>query len=86
MSAHALLNSVARARFPVIDFHTHVSLRSPGRGERASAGGTGEDDGCGLNRHTMVNLTGGCGEDFVGDDRQLRPRVSKNVCSMTEPA
>ena len=55
---HVTETQVARARFPVIDFHTHVSLR---RGSQRPGVPPAElvkvMDA--VNLHTMVNLTGG---------------------------
>jgi hypothetical protein len=54
---HVKESSVPRARFPVIDFHTHVSRRRAQRPGVPPAELVKTMDA--VNLHTMVNLTGG---------------------------
>ena len=55
---------VPRARFPVIDFHTHVSRRRAQSRACLPAELVKTMDA--VNLHTMVNLTGGTGDDLAG--------------------
>ena len=75
---------VQRARFPVIDFHTHVSRRraqKPGvpPGELVKTMDA-------VNLHTMVNLTGGTGEDLAGAITGFDQAFPRRFVSMTEPS
>ena len=54
---------IARARFPVIDFHTHVSPRRAQRPAVPPADLVKAMDA--VNLQTMVNLTGGSGEQLA---------------------
>jgi Amidohydrolase len=76
---------VDRARFPVIDFHTHVSPRP--RSQRPAvppAEIVRTMDA--VNLRTMVNLTGGSGEDFVTTIKNFDRAFPRRFVSMTEPA
>ena len=61
---HVAETQCARARFPVIDFHSHISWRP-----RASKPATPPSELLktmdAVNLHTMVNLTGGSGEQLA---------------------
>ena len=75
---------VQRARFPVIDFHTHVSRRraqKPGvpPGELVKTMDA-------VNLHTMVNLTGGAGDDLAGAIAGFDRAFPRRFVSMTEPS
>ena len=75
---------VQRARFPVIDFHTHVSRRraqKPGvpPGELVKTMDA-------VNLHTMVNLTGGAGDDLAGAIAGFDQAFPRRFVSMTEPS
>jgi len=75
---------VQRARFPVIDFHTHVSRRraqKPGvpPGELVKTMDA-------VNLHTMVNLTGGTGDDLAGAITAFDQAFPRRFVSMTEPS
>ena len=81
---HVEETRVARARFPVIDFHTHVSPR--GRSPRAGvppAELLPVMDA--VNLRTMVNLTGGSGEDLARTIRNFDRAFPRRFVSMTEP-
>ena len=75
---------VQRARFPVIDFHTHVSRRRAQRpgvppGELVKTMDA-------VNLHTMVNLTGGAGDDLAGAIAGFDQAFPRRFVSMTEPS
>jgi predicted TIM-barrel fold metal-dependent hydrolase len=75
---------VQGARFPVIDFHTHVSRRraqKPGvpPGELVKTMDA-------VNLHTMVNLTGGTGDDLAGAIAGFDQAFPRRFVSMTEPS
>ena len=75
---------VARARFPVIDFHTHVSPR-PGSqrpGVPPAQLVTAMDA---VNVRTMVNLTGGSGEDLATTIKNFDLAFPRRFVTMTEP-
>src|SRR4051812_16950963 len=55
---HVAETQVARARFPVIDFHTHVSLRQGSQRPSVPPAELVKTMDA-VNLHTMVNLTGG---------------------------
>jgi hypothetical protein len=81
---HVRESRVPRARFPVIDFHTHVSRRraqKPGvpPGELVKTMDA-------VNLHTMVNLTGGTGEDLTGTIAAFDRAFPRRFVSMTEPS
>ncbi len=81
---HVKETRVARSRFPVIDFHTHVSWRRAQRPRVPPAELVKTMDA--VNLHTMVNLTGGSGEDFVATVRDFDRAFPRRFVSMTEPA
>jgi predicted TIM-barrel fold metal-dependent hydrolase len=80
---HVRETQVPRARFPVIDFHTHVSRRRAQRPAVPPADLVQTMDA--VNLRTMVNLTGGSGDDLTeaiaGFDRAFPGRF----VTMTEP-
>lgn len=79
---HVPETSVPRARFPVVDFHTHVSPRGRREGVPPAEIVQTMDS---VNLQTMVNLTGGTGEVLgrnIADFDQAFPR---RFVTMTEP-
>src|SRR5258707_72440 len=80
---HVKETSVPRARFPVIDFHTHVSRRRAQRPAVPPADLVKTMDS--VNLHTMVNLTGGSGEDFTATVKDFDRAFPRRFVSMTEP-
>jgi predicted TIM-barrel fold metal-dependent hydrolase len=80
---HVAETRVARARFPVIDFHTHVSRRRAQQPAVPAAELVKTMDA--VNLHTMVNLTGGAGEDLADAIRSFDRAFPRRFVSMTEP-
>ena len=80
---HVKETSVPRARFPVIDFHSHVSWRSAQRPRVPPAELVKTMDA--VNLHTMVNLTGGSGEDLAAAIKDFDRAFPRRFVSMTEP-
>jgi predicted TIM-barrel fold metal-dependent hydrolase len=81
---HVRESRVPRARFPVIDFHTHVSRRraqKPGvpPGELVKTMDA-------VNLHTMVNLTGGTGDDLAATVAAFDRAFPRRFVTMTEPS
>jgi predicted TIM-barrel fold metal-dependent hydrolase len=74
---------VARARFAVIDFHTHVSRRRAQQPAVPAAELVKTMDA--VNLHTMVNLTGGAGEDLAYAINSFDRAFPRRFVSMTEP-
>ena len=82
---HVKESRVPRARFPVIDFHTHVSpRRSSKRPSVPQAELVRTMDA--VNVQTMVNLTGGFGEDLAATIASFDRAFPRRFVSMTEPA
>ena len=82
---HIAETQVARARFPVIDFHTHVSPR-PGSRRPAVPPGQLVTVMDSVNLRTMVNLTGGAGEELAATVKNFDRAFPGRFVSMTEPA
>ena len=80
---HVSETPVARARFPVIDFHTHISRRRAQRPSVPPADLLKAMDA--VNLHTMVNLTGGSGEDLTTAIANFDRAFPRRFVSMTEP-
>ena len=80
---HVKETPVARARFPVIDFHTHVSRRRAQKPAVPPADLLKAMDA--VNLHTMVNLTGGAGEDLANTITTFDRAFPRRFVSMTEP-
>ena len=80
---HVKETHVARARFPVIDFHSHVSWRPSQRSRVPPAELVKTMDA--VNLHTMVNLTGGSGEEFTVTVKDFDRAFPRRFVSMTEP-
>jgi predicted TIM-barrel fold metal-dependent hydrolase len=81
---HVEETHVARARFPVIDFHTHVSPR-PGSKRPAVPPAEIVKAMDAVNVHTMVNLTGGSGEDLATTISTFDTAFPRRFVTMTEP-
>jgi predicted TIM-barrel fold metal-dependent hydrolase len=82
---HVAETRVARSRFPVIDVHTHVSpRRSSKRPGVPPAEIVRTMDA--VNVRTMVNLTGGFGEDLATTIANFDRAFPRRFVSMTEPA
>jgi predicted TIM-barrel fold metal-dependent hydrolase len=75
---------VGRARFPVIDFHTHVS---PRRGSQRPNVPPAEllPAMDAVNVQTMVNLTGGSGDELATTIMNFDRAFPRRFVSMTEP-
>jgi hypothetical protein len=80
---HVRETTVARARFPVIDFHTHVSRRRAQRPSVPAAELVRTMDA--VNLHTMVNLTGGVGDDLSAAVKDFDRAFPRRFVTMTEP-
>jgi Amidohydrolase len=81
---HVNETRVALARFPVIDFHTHVSpRRSAQRPSVPPAQLVTAMDA--VNVRTMVNLTGGSGEDLATTITNFDRAFPRRFVTMTEP-
>jgi hypothetical protein len=81
---HVKETPVARARFPVIDFHTHVSRRRAQKPAVPPADLVKSMDA--VNLHTMVNLTGGSGEELANTVTTFDRAFPRRFVSMTEPS
>lgn len=81
---HVEATTVQRARFPVIDIHTHVSPRRRGQKPRLPQAELIKTMDA-VNVRTMVNLTGGTGEDFVATIESFDRAFPGRFVSMTEP-
>jgi predicted TIM-barrel fold metal-dependent hydrolase len=81
---HVKETPVARARFPVIDFHTHVSRRRAQKPAVPPADLLKVMDA--VNLHTMVNLTGGSGEELANTVTTFDRAFPRRFVSMTEPS
>src|SRR5689334_24997181 len=80
---HVKETQVPRARFPVIDFHSHVSRRRNQKPGVPPAELVKTMDA--VNLHTMVNLTGGSGEDLVATIKDFDRAFPRRFVTMTEP-
>jgi len=81
---HVKETHVPRARFPVIDFHTHVSLR-PNSTRRAVPPAELVQVMDAVNLHTMVNLTGGSGDGLAATITNFDRAFPGRFVTMTEP-
>lgn len=81
---HVKETSVPRARFPVIDFHTHVSFRQRAAKPTVPAAELIKTMDA-VNLHTMVNLTGGSGEELAATIKNFDRAFPRRFISMTEP-
>jgi len=81
---HVKETAVPRARFPVIDFHTHVSRRRAQKSPVPPAEIVKTMDA--VNLRTMVNLTGGWGDDLAATIAEFDRTFPRRFVSMTEPA
>ena len=80
---HVNETRIARARFPVIDFHTHISRRRAQKPSVPPADLLKAMDA--VNVQTMVNLTGGTGEDLATTITTFDRAFPRRFVSMTEP-
>ena len=81
---HVQETHVARARFPVIDFHTHVSPR-PGSQRPAVPPRELLRAMDAVNVQAMVNLTGGSGEELRTTIETFDRAFPRRFVTMTEP-
>jgi len=81
---HVKETSVPRSRFPVIDFHTHVSFRQRAAKPTVPAAEIVKTMDS-VNLHTMVNLTGGSGEELAATIKNFDRAFPRRFVSMTEP-
>ncbi len=81
---HVRETRVAQAKFPVVDIHTHVSPR-PGskRPSVPPADIVAAMDS--VNLRTMVNLTGGSGDDLATTIKNYDRAFPRRFLTMTEP-
>ena len=80
---HVAETPVPRARFPVVDFHTHVSRRRAQRPVVPPAELVKTMDT--VNLHTMVNLTGGVGDELAATITTFDRAFPRRFVSLTEP-
>ena len=80
---HVNETHIARARFPVIDFHTHISRRRAEKPGVPPAELLKAMDA--VNLRTMVNLTGGSGEELATTITTFDRAFPRRFVSMTEP-
>jgi hypothetical protein len=80
---HVSETPIGRARFPVIDFHTHVSPRRTQRPGVPPADLLKTMDV--VNVQTMVNLTGGSGAQLATTITDFDRAFPRRFVSMTEP-
>jgi predicted TIM-barrel fold metal-dependent hydrolase len=76
---------VPRARFPIIDFHTHISPRPRSRRPSVPPADLLPVMDA-VNVRTMVNVTGGSGAEFAATIRSFDRAFPRRFVSMTEPA
>ena len=81
---HVKETPVARARFPVVDFHSHVSPR-PGSKRRSVPPAELVAVMDKVNLRTMVNLTGGSGADLAATINGFDRAFPRRFVTMTEP-
>src|SRR5262245_57689473 len=80
---HVAETKVARSRFPVIDIHTHISRRRAQKPGVPAAELVKTMDA--VNLHTMVNLTGGAGEDLAYAITSFDRAFPRRFITFTEP-
>jgi predicted TIM-barrel fold metal-dependent hydrolase len=81
---HVKETHVGRARFPVVDVHTHVSPRRPGQPPAIPIPEMVKTMDA-VNVRTMVNLTGGAGERLAATIASFDRAYPKRFLTMTEP-
>jgi hypothetical protein len=81
---HVQETHVPRARFPVIDFHSHVSLRPTSKRPGVPPAELVKVMDA-VNLHTMVNLTGGSGQDLATTITNFDRAFPRRFVTMTEP-
>jgi predicted TIM-barrel fold metal-dependent hydrolase len=82
---HVEATDVPRARFPVVDVHTHVSPRRRSQRPAVPPGEIVRTMDA-VNVRTMVNLTGGSGEDLAAAIAAFDRAFPDRFLTMTEPA
>ncbi len=75
---------VARARFPVVDIHTHISTR-PGARRRGVPPPELLKTMDAVNLRMMVNLTGGSGDELAANIKGFDQAFPGRFLTMTEP-
>src|SRR5262249_937846 len=87
---HVTETQVPRARFPVIDFHTHITGAAPGSNPEAIRFSMDAANCLAVmdrrNIRTMVNLTGGYGEGLREAIAKLQTAHPGRFLVFTEPA
>jgi predicted TIM-barrel fold metal-dependent hydrolase len=81
---HVQETHVPRARFPVIDFHSHVSLRPTSKRAPVPPAELVKVMDA-VNLQTMVNLTGGSGQDLATTITNFDRAFPHRFVTMTEP-
>jgi predicted TIM-barrel fold metal-dependent hydrolase len=81
---HVKETPVGRARFPVIDVHTHVSPRRAGQAPAIPVPEMVKTMDA-VNVRTMVNVTGGSGERLAATIASFDRAFPKRFLTMTEP-
>jgi hypothetical protein len=81
---HVEETRVARSRFPVIDFHTHVSPRPNSKRKNVPPAEIVSTMDA-VNLRTMVNLTGGSGQDLATTIQNFDRAFPHRFVTMTEP-
>jgi predicted TIM-barrel fold metal-dependent hydrolase len=82
---HVKATDLPRARFPVVDVHTHVSPRRRSQRPAVPPGEIVRTMDA-VNVRTMVNLTGGSGEDLAAAIAAFDRAFPNRFLTMTEPA
>lgn len=81
---HVHETRVDRARFPVVDIHSHISIR-PGSRRRGVPPAELLKTMDAVNLRTMVNLTGGSGSDLASTIASFDRAFPGRFLTMTEP-
>ncbi len=81
---HVAETYVARARFPVVDFHSHVSPRPTSKQPTVPPAQMVPSMDA-INVRTMVNLTGGSGQDLAATITAFDRAFPGRFVTMTEP-
>jgi hypothetical protein len=81
---HVEETRVERARFPVVDFHSHISMR-PGSRRRGVPPEELLKTMDAVNLRTMINLTGGSGEGLATTIKTFDRAFPGRFLTMTEP-
>jgi hypothetical protein len=81
---HVEETHVDRARFPVVDIHTHISMR-PGSRRHGVPPPELLKTMDAVNLRTMVNLTGGSGDELAANVKTFDQAFPGRFLTMTEP-